>query len=49
MAVQSIVTDLLDNIPFNAEDYRFVDGHFEKECVAKNFNDLNDGNVSVEN
>ena len=25
MIVQSIVTDILDNIPFNADDYRFVD------------------------
>ena len=49
MTVQSIVTDLLDNIPFNANDYRFVDGDFEKECVAKNVDDSNAGNVSVEN
>ena len=49
MAVQNIVTDLLDDIPFNADDYRFVDGDFEKECVAKIDNNLNDDNVSFEN
>ena len=26
MAVQNIVTDLLDDIPFNFDDYRFADG-----------------------
>ena len=30
IAVQSIVTDLLDDIPFNVNDYRFADEDIEK-------------------
>ena len=49
MAVQSIVTDLLDDIPFNVDDYRFANVHLEKECGDKNVNDSNGDKVSVEN
>ena len=30
IAVQSIVNDLLDDIPFNGNDYRFADEDIEK-------------------